>query len=140
MLGKPKINRFRSTLGESREDYLEAILILGANRHPVRVKELARFLGVSCPSIVGALTGLKRQGLVRHEHYGGVELTPRGKMRAEAIYQRHLLLTEFLQLVLGVNPRVAAEDACRMEHTLSRETIKMIINFVQRKKNHEKVK
>jgi len=79
MLVNNNSSRFRSALGESLEDYLEAILLLGAQKRPVRVKDIAHFLGVSRPSVVNALNQLKNKGLVRHEHYGDVELTIRGR-------------------------------------------------------------
>jgi len=127
-------------LGESGEDYLEAILILGKNQRLVRVKDIARFLGVSRPSVVVALGGLAAKGLVRHEHYGGVELTAKGRQAANAVYQRHLLVEYFLNSILGVSRRIARQDACRLEHTLSPESVRRLMDFVARTKNHEKVK
>ncbi len=110
-------------LGESQEDYLEAIFVLSNEQHPVRVKDIARYLAVSRPSVVNAITALSTKGLVKHEYYGGVELTPRGKGLADAIYRRHRLLEYFLCSVLGVSKHTAFNDACRLEHTLSRETL-----------------
>ncbi|MCL6465145.1 MAG: metal-dependent transcriptional regulator [candidate division WOR-3 bacterium] len=132
MLVNNNSSRFRSALGESLEDYLEAILLLGAQKRPVRVKDIAHFLGVSRPSVVNALNQLKNKGLVRHEHYGDVELTIRGQNYATTIYQRHHLLEQFLHQVLGVSARIAAQDACRLEHALSPETARRLLGFVRR--------
>ncbi len=131
MLNTPNINRSLS-LGESQEDYLEAILILEKDRKTVRVKDIAGFLGVSRPSVVVALAALAGKGLVRHEHYGGVELTPKGRNVAETVYQRHQLLVTFLRRVVGVSAAVAEADACRLEHSLSPATLNRLRAFVAR--------
>ncbi len=133
MLARLNSNRRApSTLGESGEDYLEAILILARRGRPVRVKDIARLLNVSRPSVVSALNLLEEKGFIRHEHYGDVELTAAGQNYATAIYQRHLLLKHFLQHILGVSEKVAAEDACRLEHALSPETTRRLTGFVRR--------
>jgi DtxR family Mn-dependent transcriptional regulator len=131
MLNKTNISR-RNRLGESQEDYLEAIFVLSNEKKPVRVKDIARRLNVSRPSVVAAVGVLAGKGLVRHEPYGGVELTLAGRTRAEAIYQRHLLLERFLHQVLGVSRAVARTDACRLEHSLSAETISRLARLVER--------
>lgn len=120
-------------LGESQEDYLEAILVLSKNRSAVRVKDIARFVGVSRPSVVAALSALAGKGLVRHEHYGGVELTPAGRKVAETVYQRHQLLATFLHQIIGVSAAVAEADACRIEHSLSPVTLSRLKAYLQRK-------
>ncbi len=130
---KNKFCSKRVKLGESGEDYLEAIFLLEKKESPVRVKDIARFLAVSRPSVVEALQVLAGKGLVKHKYYGGVELTLAGRLRADAVYKRHRLLERFLHQVLGVSAEVAKVDACRLEHSLSKETIKMIINFVKGK-------
>ena len=52
---------------------------------------------------------------------GHISLTDAGRAVAEKIYERHTLLTEYLT-ALGVSPKTAAEDACRIEHVISTET------------------
>lgn len=120
-------------LGRSGEDYLEAVLLVGREKGGVRVKDLAERTGVSRPSVVAALAQLSRQGLVRHERYGGVELTAAGVARAESVYRRHVLLLSFLRDHLGVSERVARVDACRLEHSLSTETTERLRRFVERR-------
>ncbi len=131
MFNATNINRFRS-LGESQEDYLEAILILEKDCKTVRVKDIAGFLKVSRPSVVVALAALAGKGLVRHEHYGGVELTPLGRKVAETVYQRHQLLVTFLRRIVGVSAAVAEADACRLEHTLSPVTLNRLKMLISR--------
>lgn len=128
---KNKLPLRSGKLGESGEDYLETIFILEKRASAVRVKEIARFLGVSRPSVVEALQMLKDKGLVKHEYYGRVELTSAGRLQADAIYKRHRLLERFLSEVLGVSARVAAADACRLEHSLSEETTRRLLVFVE---------
>ncbi|MEO0010298.1 MAG: metal-dependent transcriptional regulator, partial [candidate division WOR-3 bacterium] len=120
------------SLGESQEDYLEAILILEKDTRTVRVKDIAGLLGVSRPSVVVALAALADKGLVRHEHYGGVELTPKGRNVAETVYQRHQLLVTFLRRIVGVSAAVAEADACRLEHSLSPVTVKRLRVLISR--------
>ncbi|MGB9742910.1 MAG: metal-dependent transcriptional regulator [candidate division WOR-3 bacterium] len=132
MLNNTNIYR-RTRLGESQEDYLEAIFVLSNEKKAVRVKDIARRLKVSRPSVVVALNALADKGLVRHEHYGGVELTVDGRATAAAVYQRHLLLERFLHQVLGVSRAVARTDACRLEHSLSAETVQRLIAFVKKR-------
>ncbi len=131
MFNSSNINRPMS-LGESQEDYLEAILILEKDTRTVRVKDIAGLLGVSRPSVVVALAALADKGLVRHEHYGGVELTPKGRNVAETVYQRHQLLVTFLRRIVGVSAAVAEADACRLEHSLSPVTVKRLRVLISR--------
>jgi len=120
-------------LGQSGEDYLEAVLVLGQEKRAVRVKDVAENLGVSRPSVVAALSQLERLGLVRHEHYGDIELTPSGRACAGAVYRRHRLLLRFLGEILGVDEAVAARDACLIEHAVSAQTTERLMAFIQAK-------
>lgn len=118
-------------LGASAEDYLEAVYLVGRAGRPVRVTVLAGRLGVSKPSVVTALAALEERGYVRHEHYGAVELTRRGVSAAVKVYRRHRVLERFLREVLGVSEKVAATDACAVEHVLSAETVRRLEEFVE---------
>ncbi len=126
-----KTNKSASArLGQSGEDYLEAVLVLGREKVVVRVKDLAERLTVSRPSVVAALAKLERKGLVRHERYGAVELTGAGTKLAESIDGRHRLLFFFLHETLGLPAGRAAKDACALEHALSAETTATLLRFV----------
>lgn len=132
MLDRTKIDRSPVQLGQSGEDYLEAVLVLGQEKRSVRVKDVAERLGVSRPSVVLALAGLEAKGLVRHERYGGIELTPPGRRVAQETDRRHRLVKAFLVRVLGVKEATADKDACRIEHSLSPETVSRLVKFVHR--------
>jgi len=113
------------------QDYLEAIGQLGREEQVVRVKNLARQMNVKMPSVTEALKTLARNGLIRHEKYGYVQLTQRGENIAEEIYSRHQTLFKFLNEILRIDPRTADEDACRMEHTISSTALKKLIEFIK---------
>ncbi len=123
-------------LGQSAEDYLEAVFVVAQSGSRVRVTDIADRLAVSKPSVVSALSALEGKGLVRHERYGSVELTARGAVLAQEVYRRHRLLQEFLRDVLGVPDEIAAEDACRMEHVLSPETLERLVRLVEFMRAH----
>ncbi len=113
------------------QDYLETIGQLGSEERVVRVKNIARELRVKMPSVTEALKTLARDGLIRHEKYGYVQLTQKGKSIAEEIYSRHQTLFKFLNEILGIDSRTADEDACRMEHTISSTALKKLIEFIK---------
>ncbi|GAH52582.1 unnamed protein product, partial [marine sediment metagenome] len=94
--------------------------------------------------VSGALGTLAKEGLISHEKYGYIELTDKGKGLAEAICSRHRTLFKFLTEVLGVDPKTADEDACKMEHTVSplvlEKLVELVESFSQREKKPEKLK
>lgn len=117
-------------LTASIEDYLEAINILSAREKVVRVKDIAAFLDVKMPSVNSALKILADKGLINHEAYGHVELTEKGLEYAREIYRRHKLISQFFQEVLGVPYKIADDDACKVEHVLSLETLDKLAAFM----------
>jgi DtxR family Mn-dependent transcriptional regulator len=125
-------NSHQAKLGQSGEDYLEAILAIESPGRPARVKDLAGRMGVSRPSVVAALAALSNRGLVRHERYGGIELTEAGRRTASEVSRRHAVLRRFLSEVLGVSARTADTDACRIEHALSPETVNRMTYYLGR--------
>ena len=110
-------------LSAQMEDYLEAIGELCGEHGVARVKDISSRLGVTSPSVVGAVRTLKRRQLVRQEPYGFVRLTPAGEEIARSVMQRHHVLADFFQNVLGLDRETAARDACRVEHAVSPETV-----------------
>lgn len=117
------------SLSESQEDYLEVILSIVAEEGAATISDIAGRKGVSLPSATAAVGRLAKLGLVEHDNYGKVELTRAGSRAAKSIAMRHVLLERFLTDVLLVDPSVAEEDACTIEHHLSSETIKSIMAF-----------
>ncbi|MFH1404333.1 MAG: metal-dependent transcriptional regulator [Candidatus Altiarchaeota archaeon] len=111
------------------EDYLEKIYTIRERKGFVRVKDIARELNVSAPSVTEMLHKLGRQKLIRYERYQPVLLTSRGERIAKSTHMRHETLTLLLKMIL-VSDGIAEEDACKIEHQLSPETIEQLSKFV----------
>ena len=112
------------------EDYLERILELEKEKHQARVKDIAQKMHVRLPTVTSMLHTLQKRDLVRHEKYDHVELTARGRAVAEDIYRRHTLLKKFLMDILNIDAKTADEDACKMEHAVSADTLERIATFM----------
>lgn len=113
------------------EDYLEAIIMLQKKNKVVRVRDISRKMGLSMPSVCAAMKVLSNKGLVNHEKYGYVELTRQGANLGERIYDSHKILIKFLKEILNTDARTAEQDACRIEHGISGNTVKRLIAFVK---------
>ena len=110
---------------KSAEDYLEAILMLSKQGSAVRSIDIATMLGVSKTSVSHAMKLLREDGYIAMDRYGTVTLLDKGAEIANHIYERHRVLSSLLER-LGVNPEVAREDACKLEHDLSDESFSKI--------------
>lgn len=119
-------------LTPSNEDYLEAILILEKQGEKIKSVEVAKMLKVSRPGVNKAMNVLKDNGLIEKDAYSDINLTDKGRMAAEKVYARHQLIYRFLRL-LGVSKEVAETDCCKIEHTLSEETVNRIKDFCNKK-------
>ena len=106
---------------ESAENYLETILILQKRNGAVRSVDIANELEYSKPSVSIAMRNLRERELISVDPNGYINLLPRGLEIAEEIFERHQLITRWL-VALGVDPAIAAGDACRVEHVLSKES------------------
>ena len=118
-------------LSSNMEDYLEAIVLLKNDKGVARVKDIGGMMSVKKPSVTGALSALAKGGFVVHERYGYVDLTRQGEKIAKAIQRRHDLLTKFLVEILNIDSQIAAEDACKMEHAISPQTLKKLTKFIE---------
>ena len=110
---------------ESAENYLETILLLQQRKGSVRSIDIANELEFSKPSVSVAMKNLRLNGYIEMDAAGLIRLLPPGQAIAEAVLEKHRLMTAFL-IGLGVSPDVAAEDACRIEHVLSNESFEAI--------------
>ena len=111
---------------ESAENYLEAILSLHERHGLVRSIDIANELHFSKPSVSVAMKKLRESGYIEMDKDGFISLLPSGEEIARRIYERHKLLTQFF-IRLGVDPEVAAADACKVEHDLSEETFQKMM-------------
>ena len=116
---------------ESAENYLETILLLQQRKGSVRSIDIANELEFSKPSVSVAMKNLRLNGYIEMDAAGLIRLLPPGQAIAEAVLEKHKMMTAFL-IALGVSPEVAAEDACRIEHVLSDESFEAIKNHVMK--------
>ena len=107
---------------ESAENYLETIYIINNRKGSCRSIDIANELGYSKPSVSIAMKNLRKNGYIDVMGDGNIILLEPGLEIANRLYKRHTMLTDFL-VTIGVSSDVAAEDACRIEHILSEESI-----------------
>lgn len=117
-------------LSESLENYLETIAFLKRENKVARVKDISKMLNVKNSSVNIALNVLMEKGYVLHERYGYVDLTPKGQIIADDIQKKEDMLFLFFHDILGVEKEIALKDACKIEHTISDESLAKLIYFV----------
>jgi len=116
---------------ESGEMYLESIHVLLQKNGAVRSVDVSEYMGYSKPSVSRAVGLLKRDGYILVDKDGFITLTETGETVAKKIYERHTVLSRML-IALGVDPEVAAEDACRLEHAISDESFNAIKRYLEK--------
>lgn len=119
------------SLYESGEMYLESILVLSRQMNSIRAIDLCEYMGYSKPSVSRALGILKKSGHVEVDKSGHLTLTEEGRVVAEKIYERHKILTEFL-MKIGVSNEIASDDACKIEHHISDESLEAIKKMIEK--------
>ena len=119
---------------ESGEMYLETVYILSAKQTNVRSLDIAAYMGFSRPSVSRAVGLLRKGGYINVDEKGYITLTDEGLEIAKKIYERHVLLTDFL-VRLGVDSKTAAQDACKIEHDISDASFQAIKSHVVNKQN-----
>ena len=112
-------------MNESVENYLETILVLGQNLPVVRSVDVANELGFKKSSVSVAMKNLREKNYITVTDAGYINLTTAGREIAEMIYERHKALSSWL-VKLGVDEKIALEDACKMEHVISQESFDAI--------------
>lgn len=117
----------------SLENYLEEMYELHLESQHIRVTDLSEKIGVSKASVHKAVKILKEQGYVEHQKYGKLDLTDKGLKYAKEVRMHHEILVEFLENVVGVDKETAEDEACKLEHCLSNDTISKIQILVQDK-------
>ena len=114
---------------ESAENYLETILMLSKKLPVVRSVDIANELDFKKSSVSIAMKNLREGGKITVTQAGYIYLTDSGREIAEMIYERHQWLTNWL-ISLGVDSNIAAEDACKMEHVISKESFEALKNHI----------
>ena len=113
---------------ESQEMYLETILLLRMRKANVRSVDIVEELGYAKSSVSRAVNLLQDNGLINIDENGDITLTPAGQKKAEDIYAKHRVFTEAF-IRMGASPKVAEEDACRIEHVVSDELFEVIKKY-----------
>ena len=120
-------------LQESGEMYLETIHVLSKVRPNVRSIDISDHMGYSKSSVSRAVSILKKGGYILVDKDGFITLTDSGRAVAEKIFERHTLISNLL-IGMGVDPKLAAEDACKIEHAISDESFEALKRYVEQKK------
>lgn len=120
---------------ESAENYLETILILQERKGEVRSIDIVNELEFSKPSVSIAMKNLRENGYIQVNKDGYISLTESGLKIAEKMYERHKFISQCLKKI-GVDPKIAVEDACRIEHVISEESFSAIKEYVSKIENN----
>lgn len=118
-------------LTPNMEMYLKTIFEIDGAGQQARVKVIADRLGVTMPSVSGAIENLQKRGLVQHSPYGDVKLTGKGRRLAREVKDRNELLYRFLLEVLHLPEHIASRDACVLEHVVSPKTLERLSSFLE---------
>lgn len=119
---------------KSSQDYLESMLMMQQEHGYIRSIDVAEHLGVTKPSVSYATKRLRENGYITMDREGFITLTDSGMAIAASMLDRHHTLTRFL-ITLGVDPKVAEEDACKIEHDISQQTYDAMCAHAQREAN-----
>ena len=112
-------------LTSAMEDYLEAVFMLQKQKGYVRCVDVAEQLGVKKPSVSRAVKELSKSGHLVKNANGTLSLTEVGLQLAEQIDEKHRFFTERL-IAAGVDPIIAEQDACSIEHAISAESFQKL--------------
>ena len=121
------------------EEYVEVIYRISKEKGYARVKDVSEELGVTLSTVSEMFRKLGEKGYINYEKYGVAILTEKGKKLALSLERKHSAIREFF-IILGLDERVADENACKMEHIVTREVMDRIAKFVEFIKAHEEPK
>ena len=113
------------------EDYLETIFLLNKEKGAIRVKNIAKKLGVKMPTVTNMLKTLSDRGFIDYEKHEYLELTDKGLEIGKEIEKKHNVISAFLTDILKIEPEIADEEACKMEHGMSPETLSRLTKFIE---------
>ncbi len=123
-------NRLVNRLNATEETYIETIAVLLKTQGYTKITDVAKTLNVMPSSVTEMLKKLSAMGFVIHNPYGPVMLTEKGHDLAEYLAEQHLSLQRFFEL-LGIDERIANQDACRIEHILNEATLERLARYVE---------
>lgn len=142
MLGLPYTFNIMSevqNLSSGLEDYIEAIYTSQLEDKYLKGAQLARKLNISRASVSEALSKLVSKGLITYNRYEFISLTKAGEKEAKRVYEKHHILADFFENVLGVSSLLAGENACKIEHIVSGDILSRMEKFTKFFKTHKKI-
>lgn len=119
-----------SDFDKTTQEYVEIIYEIQKMNKVARVKDIAEKRGVTRSSVSSALSYLKEKDLITHETYGLIELTVKGLKLGEELEERHKIIKDFLINILRIDPYIAEEDACILEHHISSKVLNSFVKFI----------
>ena len=128
-----------NTLSSGLEDYIETIYLSTKNGEMLKGADLARKLGVSRASVSEALSKLVSKKLIKYNSYEAITLTKEGDAEAQKVYEKHYVLKEFFEKVLDVDSSEASENACKIEHFVSKNILCSMQKFTKFFVKHKKI-
>ena len=114
----------------NREDYLRGLYILEEEKDELKSIDLANYLDVSKPSVSEMIRELRMDGLISHKKYSKLEFTAKGRRLAKKLTSKHRLIEIFLKNVLRISSRKIHQEAHRLEHAFSDESIGKLRKFL----------
>ena len=118
-------------LTASLEDYLEIIYTKLEENSRVKAIEISKELKVSRASVTEALKKLEKEGLIIYGRYESIAITDAGILKAKEVINKHKILQEFFEQVLGLEENEATENACKIEHVISQNAFEQLHNFIE---------
>ena len=128
-----------TNLTSGLEDYIEEIYIAQINNKPLKAAELARKLNISRASVSEALAKLVEKKVINYNRYETISLTNEGIEKAQKVLEKHNLIEEFFEKVLGIDKKEASENACKIEHIISQNVLVEIKKFTDFCKNNNDI-
>ncbi|MFP4175718.1 MAG: DtxR family transcriptional regulator [Planctomycetota bacterium] len=120
-----------SVLTPKLEDYLEAVARLVEREGEAHASDIAEAVSVHISTVSTAMKSLSEKGLVRYRPYQTATLTEKGKRVGEQLIQKRRIVSRFLSDILRVDPDVAEDNACRMEHVLDEQVMEHLVYFAR---------
>ena len=106
-----------------KEDYLRGIYILEEEKGEIKSIDLSHYLNVSKPSVSEMVKELNKKGLISYKKYSTLKFTSKGRKIAQMLTSKHRLIELFLKKILKINSKNIHQEAHRLEHAFSDESI-----------------
>lgn len=123
----------------TKQDYLRAIYHFQEEKpdkkRGVSSIDIAEYLNVSKSTVSEMLRKLVKENLIHPLSYGKVKLTKKGLTESIAVTKKHRIIEVFLYDILKIRPKNIHNEAHRLEHAFSKESINSIAGLIKDTKN-----